>query len=260
MDIVNLTVNQFLLFVLVLFRVAGIMIFAPFFGSRAIPRMVKVYLAMLLAAMLFAALRPSRIIQPDFGPLLIMAAGESAVGIVMGFAGTIVFGGFQLAGQMIGRQMGLAMANILDPITGLQVSLLAQLNFFFAMVIFLCINGHYWFIEGVAQTFELAPVGAVQLGYGFVPHLIDMGAEIFVIAAKMAAPVLAALLLAYLAVGLLSRTIPQMQVLMVGFPLFMAIGYLLTGFLLPYMAVLMRGVFVTMRGDLSVVMRYLLVG
>ena len=129
MDVVSFSVTQFQYFILVLFRVAGMIMVAPFFGSLSIPKKIKVALALVIAVAVFPAVaKPDFALPSTLSGYLVAAVGESTIGIILGFAATMVFAGIQLAGHFIGQEMGLTLANVIDPNTFQQVTVISGLN------------------------------------------------------------------------------------------------------------------------------------
>jgi flagellar biosynthetic protein FliR len=170
-------------------------------------------------------------------------AGEIILGLSIGFSVKIIFAGVQMAGQMAGFQMGMALANVMDPAESQQIPLLAQFNNLVALLIFLALNAHYWFIRALTQSYRLVPPFQVQVDGSLVEQLIQLGGNMFVIAIQVAAPVTAALLLTSVAFGLVARTVPQMNVFIVAMPLKIGVGLLFLGFSLPYFAAFLKKIF-----------------
>ena len=132
--------------------------------------------------------------------------------------------------------MGLAMANIIDPATSEQVPLLAQLNNLIAVLIFLAINAHYWFLRALVESFRLVPPFSFHFSNSLMEQLISLAGNIFVIAVKVGAPVIAVLLFMSVAFGLAARTVPQMNIFFVAMPLKILVGLMFFVFSLPYIA------------------------
>jgi len=175
--------------------------------------------------------------------LAVGATGEIFIGLIIGFSIKLIFAGIQLAGQLAGYQMGMALANVMDPSSSQQVPLLAQFNNLFGLLIFISINAHYLFIRALTRSFEMVPPLNVNFSGSLMEHLIKMSGNIFVIGIQVGAPVIAALLITSVAFGLIARTVPQMNVLIVGMPLKIAIGLLFLGISLPYFSAFLKKIF-----------------
>jgi flagellar biosynthetic protein FliR len=183
----------------------------------------------------------------DLGSFAIGAVGEILLGISIGMAVNLIFVGLQMAGQISGYQMGLALARVMDPSAGEQVPLLAQFFQLFAFLIFLTINAHHWFLLALVESFQLVPPLGFKVSGSLIEQLIHIGGHMFVIAIKVGAPVIAALLLTSVAFGLIARTVPQMvpqmNVFLVAMPLKIIIGLLFIGFSLPYLSSFLNTIF-----------------
>jgi flagellar biosynthetic protein FliR len=147
-----------------------------------------------------------------------------------------LFGAVQLGGQIIGFQMGFAMVNVVDPITGVSNAVTAHFLYMCTMLTFLVLNGHLLLLRSVALSFEYIPPGGLLLTSGLVNHLFAFSNIMFVLAIKIAAPVMAALFLVDLALALVSRAAPQMHVLVLGFPVKITVGFFFLGFIFTIMS------------------------
>jgi flagellar biosynthetic protein FliR len=239
-------------FILVLFRAAGMMAFVPFWGSRLISAKVKVGLCFVLAVILYPVS-----IESDFSPtddplnLGWMILRETGIGAVLGLAGHMVFSGIELAGGMVGIQVGFRMATAVNPQIEVQTSLLAQFNGLFALMVLLAINGHHYFLDGVAGSFRLIPLGGMVLGDATFSRLIDLFGELFLIGLKMSAPIIAAMLLTNAALGLMVRAVPQMNIFVIGFPVLIVVGLIALLISLKALAYLLTGIFSQMYKDIN---------
>ena len=213
------------------------MLTAPIFNSRNIPVLFKVGLSFAVSLILFPILNLGDL-SVRFEPVLLVIGiiGEILIGIIIGLSVRMLFEGIQLAGQLVGLQMGLAMANIIDPVTSEQVPLLAQLNNLIAVLIFLAINAHYWFLRALVESFRLVPPFSFHFSNSLMEQLISLSGNIFVIAVKVGAPVIAVLLFMSVAFGLVARTVPQMNIFFVAMPLKILVGLMFFVFSLPYIA------------------------
>ena len=216
----------------------------PVFDSKSIPLFFKIALAFTTSMALFPILElePLPLIT-NFFAMGVSVAGEILLGLVIGFSVKLIFAGIQLAGQLAGYQMGMALANVMDPSSSQQVPLLAQFNNLFALLIFITINAHYWFIRALAHSFQLVPPLNVNFSGSLMEHLIKMSGNMFVIGIQIGAPVIAALLITSVAFGLIARTVPQMNVFIVAMPLKIAVGLLFLGFSLPYFSAFLEKIF-----------------
>jgi len=186
--------------------------------------------------------------------LVIKMCGEVLIGIVIGFAGQILFAGVQLAGQLVGFQMGFAIVNVVDPVSSSQVSIIAQFQYLLALLIFLAVNAHHIFLYAIAESYQLIPPLSFHYSGPLMESILELSKDIFVVAIKTGAPVIAMLLFTSVGLGLIARTVPQMNVFIVGFPLKIAMGLIGIGLTLPYFVKILESVFTKFDGQLSMLM------
>ena len=139
--------------------------------------------------------------------------------------------------------MGLSIANVLDPLTNTQMSPIAQLNKQIAMFAFLAMDAHHWFLRALIESFHLVPLFDFQFNSPLMEHLIRLTSNMFLIAIKVGAPVMAVLFISTVVFGLVARTVPQMNVFIVAMPLKIGVGLLFLGFSLPYFAAFLKKIF-----------------
>lgn len=212
-------------FALVLMRVSGMMLAAPIFSSVTVPRRVKVALAVAVTVVIFPMVRPS---IGDLPPTLLgtaaMAVGELAVGLVIGLAVMMLFVAMQLAGQAIDQQMGLGLARVFNPMFESEVGVVSQLYLLIATALLLILNGHHLIVGGVIDSFRAMPPGQVTLQPEMLSVVRGLLAGSYAMALKVSAPVIVVLFLVSVMMGFLGRTVPQINILVVGFPLRIGIG------------------------------------
>lgn len=240
----SISLPQLQMFFLVFFRVGAILMTIPVFSSRSIPLLFKLGLAFAASLVLLPLLKLSAVpVSTSIFGLGIGLAGEILLGLVIGFSVKLIFAGIQIAGQLAGYQMGMAITNVMDPETSQQVPLLAQFNNLVAMLVFITINAHYWFIKALMQSYHLVPPLNAHFSNSLMEQLIQLGGKMFVIAIQVGAPVIAALLITSVAFGLVARTVPQMNVFIVAMPLKIGVGLLFIGFGLPYFSAFLKKLF-----------------
>jgi flagellar biosynthetic protein FliR len=224
------SILQFQSFTLILMRVSPIVFLMPLWGTRQVPNVVKAGLALLIGLILLPVvtveLRDFPRAPAEFAYLI---GTELMLGFILGLSVKLIFAGIQLAGESASYQMGLAMANILDPQSNTSTTLVAEFAYLFALLIFLMIDGHHWFLRALAQSFSLIPPGGLHLQSALLPHFSRLSAEMFVIAVKLIAPIMAVLLLTQIALGLVAKMVPQINVLMTSFPLTIGLGLFFFG-------------------------------
>ncbi|MEC9381189.1 MAG: flagellar biosynthetic protein FliR, partial [Candidatus Latescibacterota bacterium] len=179
------------------------------------------------------------------------------MGVVMGFVVLLLFVAIQFAGQLAGLQMGFGIVNVIDPQSSNQLSIMGQFLNILAILLLLSLNGHHTILTGLVTSFETIPLGGVVLKAGLMQKMIAITAEVFIIGVKIAAPIMTALFLVTAAMGVLARTVPQMNVFMVGFPVQISVG--LGAFLvcMPLFAMLVERLIITMSRDMLVMVDFM---
>ncbi|MDD2619651.1 MAG: flagellar biosynthetic protein FliR, partial [Syntrophomonadaceae bacterium] len=158
---------------------------------------------------------------------------EILIGYTIGFIAYLVLATIQLAGQIMDMQMGFAIVNVVDPQSGTQIPLMGNFTQIFALLIYLVINGHHYLIQALVQSFRIIPVLGLSLNHDFFDLLLEMSIKMFVIAVKISAPVLVSVLISDIAMGFIARTVPQMNVFIVGMPLKILLGFVTLFIMLP---------------------------
>jgi len=214
------------LFLLILCRVSGLVLVAPVFGSAALPHPAKAFFALVLAALFLPLVRrPEVVPPPEAGALLLAAGGELAVGLLLGFAASLLFAGVQLGGQLIDQELGFLMANVLDPVTNEQVSIVAQFKLILSVVVYLLLEGHHFLLTAVRDSFDAVPLMGARLSAGAALRVSDvLAGDLFRLAVQIAAPAMATLFLVTVAMALLARAVPEMNLFLLGFPARVAVG------------------------------------
>ena len=221
---------QFQSFVLIMMRVSPILFMMPILSSSVMPNLLKISLMLAVSLLLLPLVKIDLRLFPSdpyqFGLFMI---AELMVGFVLGLSINLIFAGIQLAGELAGYQMGLAMATILDPQSGMDTTLIAQFYYLLGLLIFLSVDGHHWFIRALFQSFSVLSPGEFHLKIGLYHHFLKLSAKMFIIAIKMIAPIMAVLIFTQIALGMIAKMVPQMNVLMTSFPLTICLGLIFLG-------------------------------
>lgn len=247
MGTVTVSMPQLTLFLFVFLRLGSMIAGLPVFGSRNIPILFRLGMA-LAAALLLLPMLDGVAVPPLGGPLsLALAAGaEILIGTVVGLTVRLMFAGVQLAGQMAGYQMGMALANVVDPNTSNQVALMAQFNNLVATLFFLTIDAHHWCLRALVDSFHRIPIGGMTVRPELIRDIMGLGGEMFMVAVQLGGPVIVALLLVSVALGLIARTVPQMNVFIVAMPLKIVVGLVFVGITLPHAVQYMERLFIAL--------------
>lgn len=226
MDIpLDIAVPQVIGFMLVVARLSGLFLIAPVFSSPMIPPRIKLMALLVLAATLTPIVATANPTVPTGILDLVLAVGtEAIVGLALGFSVSIVFSAIQVGASMIDSSIGFSMANIIDPLNNAQAAVLGSFYSLVATLCFLAVNGHHWMLAGFKRSFDTVPLGAAPDIQKMMDHLFTTFGQIFSMAFQIAAPVLVALLLVDVVLGIVARVVPQMNVFFVGIPLKIGVG------------------------------------
>lgn len=221
-------------FMLVFGRAGGLIISAPFWGSRVVPVLVRGWIAMLLALATYPLVRAVSLPAGITLLTLLMAlAGEILLGIVLGWMGQLLFAAMRLAGQEIEIKSGLGLIQLVDPNEGGQSGIFAAFLELMAGLIFFSLNGHHLLIQALSSSYGVFPLAGEKFAARLLEGLISSTGEIFTIALRISAPVVIGLLLSDVVLGIISRAIPQMNVFIVAQPLQFGLVVLLLMLSLP---------------------------
>jgi flagellar biosynthetic protein FliR len=201
---------------------------APVFSSRQIPIQVKIFLCIMLSAIIAMVTPVATAVNLNTSAYFLSAlVCEFLIGYTLGFVIYALFVGVQLAGQLMDMQMGFGIVNVIDPQSGTQIPLIGNFQYILALLIFLGINGHHMILRALNESYTFIPVLGAHFDGKLVGYLMSMAAYFFVIGLKLAAPVVATIFVADVALGFIARTVPQMNVFIVGLPLKIGAGLLM---------------------------------
>lgn len=217
----------FAVFFLIIIRIIGVFIQAPVFGSRLIPMQALIGLSALLAIIIYPQVPVPQSFPSDIIGFAALVAVQFLVGSVIGFISNIVLEAAQFAGTMLDIQLGLSAAAVYDPASGGTVNILNRFQFYFALLLYLAIDGHHILIKAIHESFKIVPLTGLSYTGPLMGEFVKLTAQIFYIGIQIAAPMLAALFVVQIALGLLSRVAPQMNVFMLSFPLNILVGVVL---------------------------------
>ncbi len=240
---------------LIFTRIAAFLAVVPFFAWRGIPVMLRIFFSLVLSVIL-ALNWEGEISLPasDLG-LVILLGKELLTGIILGFLVYLFFSAFLMAGQFMDHKAGLMMAGAFDPLFGGQVTIIGQFFYFLAVVFYLTINGHHILFLSLKESFKVLPLAGPFVSSPVAWQYLKTFTGVFLLAFQIAAPVIIVLWLTDIALGFLSRAVPQIHVFIVGLPLKVAFVLLIFLFLLPLLGSVMREVFDRMSRDFLLIMQ-----
>lgn len=233
MNIFAYNPTDVLSFVLTMMRVSIVMFMLPIFDTNNIPILVKAAVTFVFTLGLWPHLSISGALMPQHPfDLLLMALGEVFIGLVLGMAVNFLFMGIQSGGELLGFQMGFTMIQFADPLSGNQTGPTAFFIWMVSLLTFLVLDGHLYMIKGFAESFKIIPPGDLFIGENILWEVLSLSSQVFIIAIKIAAPVMVALFTVEVALGLVARTSPQVHIMEFGFPIKIAVGFFFVGLLL----------------------------
>jgi flagellar biosynthetic protein FliR len=248
--------REVIFFALVLSRVAGIFSAIPVFGGRTIPLNIKVIVIMMITLVCFPALSITAPQLPtDAFTLALLALREVMVGITLGFITRIIFSAVEFSGQIIGMQMGFTISSIIDPSQGTQTQIMSVMQTLLATLLFLSMNIHHMFIRTIVDSFRIIPLGGWHLNAEIISFLIKGTSDIFILGIRLAAPVMVALLLTSVTLGIMARAFPQMNIFMVSMPLNIGIGFIVLGLTLTIFFHVLTTAFGSVNGQIETLFR-----
>lgn len=217
-------------------RVLGLLMVAPAFGHRAVPGRVKIGLGVFITLIVAPALPP----MPDVGlgswHGLFILVQQVLIGIAIGFTMRVAFAAVEAAGEIIGLQMGLGFASFFDPQSAGQTLVLARFFNMLAVLVFLALNAHLLLLGVLVDSFQSLPISPQPLSAAGFQNLAAFGATVFAIGLQLALPLIAILLMTNLALGILTRAAPQLNIFAIGFPITLGVGLIVLDLTLPYFA------------------------
>jgi flagellar biosynthesis protein FliR len=232
---VTVAVPDPLPFVLVVARLAGLVLASPVFGHGVVPVRVRAGLVGVLALALAPIVpAPALAVEPSAWALAGLVAAETAIGALLGLVAQLVLAGVQLGGEMAGLQLGIGLAHVIDPGTPVGAGVVAQWQYLGALIVFLVLDVHHVLLRAVLASFRVAPVGQALPSTDVLAGVVAQGAGLFAVGARIAAPVVLVLLLVNGGLAVLARTLPQLHVLALGFPVHVGVGLVVLGASLPF--------------------------
>lgn len=206
-------------------RILALVTTAPPFNNQGLNTQARLILGLAIAFAIAPALPSTAAIDPVSGPGLLLFALQVLIGLTMGFAMRLVFSAIDLAGTMISNQMGLGFATAYDPQSAAQTAVISEFLGMLALLVFLAINGHLMVIATLGESFALLPISANVIGDASWLNIANAGGVIFSSGVLLSLPVVVALLIANIALGVLGRVAPQLNLMAIGFPITIVLGF-----------------------------------
>lgn len=224
-------------------RIFGLILAEPVLGHSSIPRAAKIGLAIFIALVLTPVLPPAPPVELASAAGILIGLQQLLVGLAIGFTLRIALTAVETAGQFMGLQMGLGFAVFFDPQSSAQTAVMGQFLGLFAILVFLSMDGHFLVITALARSFSTLPITADPVTPGGFRLLVEWGGEIFRTGLLLSLPVVGALLVANIAVGIMTRAAPQLNIFAVGFPLTLGVGFFALWLTVPFIGPAIESLF-----------------
>jgi flagellar biosynthesis protein FliR len=254
-DVFNILMDKFTLFLLILIRMSSLFVVTPVFGGRNVPSYIKVSLAFFCSVILVTLLKDVTVEFTDIFSFAAIILKEITIGIILGFSSYLVFTALYLAGQIIDTQIGFGMVNVLDPLQDSQIPLTGNFLYIISLIFFLMMNGHHVLLTALFKSYNILPVNSFVFNDILFNNMLNIFYETFAIGFKISIPIIAASLLAEIALGILTKTVPQMNVFVIGMPLKVGVGLVTLFAMLPMFFATMDIIFNKMYNYLYVIIK-----
>jgi len=220
---------------MVLTRVSGFFLFVPILGSETIPVLMRIS-ATLLLSIFFSITNPPMVSIHDVSTVqtIILLGGEATYGLALGIIASIIFSIVKLGGMIIEHQMGLTMAEVIDPLTEEHGQPLGSLLEMIFVIAFLAANGHHIFIKVIQRSYELFPAGKIPTIASLAGNMLEATSMLLIAGLRISAPILAALLVLLVALAILAKIVPEMDIFFISFPLRLLLGLLMLVAFVPF--------------------------
>ncbi|NLY67340.1 MAG: flagellar type III secretion system protein FliR [Tissierellia bacterium] len=251
---IEVIINKYELFLIVFVRCSGIFLVSPFFSSQNIPNRFKVGLTFFLSIILTSTLQIS--VSDLEIPMIVLIFKELLVGSIIGFISYIFFSSFYVMGQIVDMNIGFGMINVVDPQNRIQVPLMGNFYYILALLLLLTIDGHHTIINSIVDSYEFIPIGAFKITENIAYFIINLISKMFILGFRLSMPVFFTIFLLDILLGILVRTIPQMNIFVVGLPLKIFIGIIAILISIPVFNGIVSNSFKELIEDINILLRF----
>jgi len=252
-DFYDILQGQLAAFLLVLSRTSGIFFISPFFGATNVPYKLRAGAAVATAILIFPTITKETVVTVPAHILNFAGtiAQELFVGWLIGFVAYVAIAAINMSGKIMDMQVGFSVANVMDPTSGQQAPLIGSFLYYLAVIYFLIVNGHHVILTALVQSFRSVPLDGVVWNPSIADFMINLTNGIFLVGMKIAMPVTFAILITNVGMGILARTMPQMNIFVVGIPMHLLIGTFMLSMLLPFYILFLDVMFNDMYANIS---------
>ncbi|THJ20855.1 MAG: flagellar biosynthetic protein FliR [Nitrospira sp. CG24E] len=252
----HLVLPEFQSFLVLVSRIGGIVAAFPMLGGRTVPAKIKIALVLMLGVALSPLIRLPPLSQ-DAIEMTAGLASELLIGLVIGLAVRLVFGALEVAGDLLGTQMGFGAVQLLDPMTDQHSSVINEYFRIIAMLVFLSLNAHMVVVAAIVSSYEAIPPFGARLSSALGEEVLQLSQHMFVIALQLSAPILVVMLLINVLLAMLGRAVAQVNVFVLSFPITILGGLLVLGLALPYTVSLFEREFMGLHDTIERLLRIL---
>jgi flagellar biosynthetic protein FliR len=252
----HLVLPEFQSFLVLVSRIGGIVAAFPMLGGRTVPHQIKIALVVMLGIALSPLIRLPQLSQDAF-EMTAGLASELLIGLVIGLAVRLVFGALEVAGDLLGVQMGFGAVQLLDPMTAQHSSVVSEYFRIIAMLVFLSLNAHMIVVGAIVSSYETIPPFGARLSPAIGEEVLQLSQHMFVVALQLSAPVLVVMILVNVLLAMLGRAVVQINVFVLSFPITILGGLLVLGLSLPYTVSLFEREFIGLHDTIERLMRIL---
>jgi flagellar biosynthetic protein FliR len=252
MNSISFPIEDIYRFAIVFFRMTGIMLFAPFFGSQTTPMQTRIVFTIVLTLVMVPAM-PAKLLPAnvDLSSIPPLVFSEVLFGVILGLAASFVFAGIQFAGQVISFQLGFSVINLIDPQSNVQSPVFSFLQNYIGLLFFLMLNGHHWFLRALDESFRFLPIGGLHLNGPLLDAMLRLSADILTIGLRIAGPVLAVSVITDIVMAVIGRAAPQVSILIVGMPLKQLVGFACMSFSFYFIPYYLESIFGSLAKTLT---------
>jgi flagellar biosynthetic protein FliR len=248
------TMDSLQLGFLVFARMSAFVFLIPFFSIKGIPALTKIGFSAALTALIWPGI--SNVVIPE--SLLtysLLVIKEVLVGLILGYVSMLTFNAVRMAGEMIDIQMGFSMATVFDPQNQSRITLTGQFFYLFQILLFLAVDGPHRLLMAISYSYTLIPVMTSGLKITLVPAIFKLFIQVFSLGIRIAVPFMVVFLICDISLGIIARTVPQLNIFVISFPVKIGVGLLTMAAVIPVLATLINNIFTQMEGDLGLILR-----
>lgn len=244
------------IFILVLIRITALFIISPVFGRKNTPTIFKICFGLFLTLIIAPTIDVNTLNEVNsILEYTLLVFNEFIIGLILGFVTYITFSTLYIAGQIIDMEMGFGMVNVIDPQSNIQIPVVANFYNTIAMLMFLSLNGHHMIVSSIFHSYKVLPIGTTIVAKLLTDDIVRMFADMFIIGFKVAGPVIAAIFITNIALGILARTVPQINIFVLGIPIKIFVGLGVLVLVIPMFSVIMDIIISDMYGNLDTIIK-----